>query len=101
MDKGLAIIMAGGAGERVQPLTRGRSKGAVPFGGKFRLIDFTLSNCVNLGLRRIFVLTQYLSESLKSPHPGGLGHLKRRVRRLYLLHAGSAEAWCGLVPRHG
>ncbi len=45
-------------------MTRARSKGAVPFGGKFRLIDFTLSNCVNSGLRRIYVLTQYLSESL-------------------------------------
>jgi glucose-1-phosphate adenylyltransferase len=64
MDKVLAIIMAGGAGERLQPLTRGRSKGAVPFGGKFRIIDFTLSNCVNSGLRQIYVLTQYLSESL-------------------------------------
>ena len=45
-------------------MTRRRSKGAVPFGGKFRLIDFTLSNCINSGLRKIFVLTQYLSESL-------------------------------------
>jgi glucose-1-phosphate adenylyltransferase len=63
-DGVLAIIMAGGAGERLQPLTKGRSKGAVPFGGKFRLIDLTLSNCVNSGLRRIYVLTQYLSESL-------------------------------------
>jgi glucose-1-phosphate adenylyltransferase len=64
MDKVLTIIMAGGAGERLQPLTRERAKAAVPFGGKFRLIDFTLSNCVNSGLRQIFVLTQYLSESL-------------------------------------
>jgi glucose-1-phosphate adenylyltransferase len=64
VERVLAIIMAGGAGERLQPLTRGRSKGAVPFGGKFRLIDFPLSNCVNSGLRRIYVLTQYLSESL-------------------------------------
>ena len=64
MDRVLTIIMAGGAGERLQPLTRRRSKGAVPFGGKFRLIDFPLSNCVNSGLRRIYVLTQYLSESL-------------------------------------
>jgi len=64
MDGILAIIMAGGAGERLQPLTKQRSKGAVPFGGKFRLIDLTLSNCINSGLRRIFVLTQYLSESL-------------------------------------
>jgi glucose-1-phosphate adenylyltransferase len=64
MDRVLAIIMAGGAGERLQPLTKGRSKGAVPFGGKFRLIDFPLSNCINSGLRQIYVLTQYLSESL-------------------------------------
>ncbi|MFC1909728.1 glucose-1-phosphate adenylyltransferase [Chloroflexota bacterium] len=64
MERVLAIIMAGGAGERLQPLTRGRSKGAVPFGGKFRLIDFPLSNCMHSGLRQIYVLTQYLSESL-------------------------------------
>ena len=64
MNRVLAIIMAGGVGERLQPLTRERSKAAVPFGGKFRLIDFTLSNCVNSGLRQIFVLTQYRSESL-------------------------------------
>ena len=56
--------MAGGAGERLQPLTRERSKVAVPFGGKFRIIDFALSNCVNSGLRQIHVLTQYRSESL-------------------------------------
>ncbi len=64
MEKVLAIIMAGGAGERLQPLTRERSKASVPFAGKYRLIDITLSNCVNSGIRRIFVLTQYLSESL-------------------------------------
>ena len=64
MDRVLAIIMAGGAGDRLQPLTRERAKAAVPFGGKFRLIDFTLSSCVNSGLRRIYILTQYRSESL-------------------------------------
>jgi glucose-1-phosphate adenylyltransferase len=64
MNGVLVIIMAGGSGERLQPLTKGRSKGSVPFGGKFRLIDFTLSNCVNSGLRRVFVLTQHLSGSL-------------------------------------
>jgi len=64
MDGLLAIVMAGGAGERLQPLTRERAKAAVPFGGKFRLIDFTLSNCVNSGLRQIYILTQYRSESL-------------------------------------
>lgn len=60
----LTLIMAGGAGDRLQPLTRDRAKPAVPFAGKFRIIDFTLSNCVNSGLRQIFVLTQYRSESL-------------------------------------
>jgi glucose-1-phosphate adenylyltransferase len=64
MEKVLAIIMAGGAGDRLQPLTLKRSKASVPFAGKYRLIDLTLSNCINSGLRRIFVLTQYLSESL-------------------------------------
>jgi glucose-1-phosphate adenylyltransferase len=64
MGRVLVIIMAGGAGDRLQPLTRERSKGAVPFGGKFRIIDFALSNCVNSGLRQVYVLTQYLSESL-------------------------------------
>ncbi len=64
MEKVLAIIMAGGAGERLQPLTRERSKASVPVAGEFRLVDLTLSNCVNSGVRRIYVLTQYLSESL-------------------------------------
>jgi len=60
----ITIIMAGGIGERLQPLTRERTKPAVPFGGKFRLIDFTLSNCINSDLRRVFILTQYKSASL-------------------------------------
>jgi glucose-1-phosphate adenylyltransferase len=64
MDGLVAIVMAGGAGERLQPLTRERAKAAVPFGGKFRLIDFTLSNCINSGVRQIYILTQYRSDSL-------------------------------------
>jgi glucose-1-phosphate adenylyltransferase len=64
MQKVIAFIMAGGMGERLQPLTRERSKASVPFAGKYRLIDITLSNCINSGIRQIFVLTQYLSESL-------------------------------------
>jgi len=64
VDKVLSIVMAGGAGERLQPLTKERSKAAVPFGGKFRLIDFTLSNCINSGVRQIFILTQYRLTSL-------------------------------------
>ncbi len=61
----LTFILAGGRGERLDPLTRDRAKPAVPFGGIYRIIDFTLSNCVNSGLRRIHVLTQYKSFSLQ------------------------------------
>ena len=57
--------MAGGKGERLYPLTRDRAKPAVPFGGIYRIIDFTLSNCINSGLRRIYLLTQYKSASLQ------------------------------------
>jgi glucose-1-phosphate adenylyltransferase len=60
----LAIVLAGGAGGRLQPLTRYRAKPSVPFGGKYRIIDFALSNCLHSGLRRILVLTQYKSHSL-------------------------------------
>jgi glucose-1-phosphate adenylyltransferase len=60
----LTVILAGGKGERLGPLTILRAKPAVPFGGIYRIIDMTLSNCVNSGLRRIFVLTQYMSRSL-------------------------------------
>ncbi len=60
----LAILLAGGAGERLYPLTRDNAKPAVPFGGAYRIIDFTLSNCINSDLRRIFILTQYKSLEL-------------------------------------
>jgi glucose-1-phosphate adenylyltransferase len=60
------FVMAGGRGERLYPLTRDRAKPAVPFGGVYRIIDFTLSNCINSGIRRIHVLTQYKSHSLSS-----------------------------------
>ena len=60
----LTIILAGGQGERLYPLTMDRAKPAVPFGGIYRIIDFTLSNCLNSGLRKIVVLTQYKSFSL-------------------------------------
>ena len=63
-DKILTIILAGGQGERLYPLTKDRAKPAVPFGGIYRIIDFTLSNCLNSGLRKIVVLTQYKSFSL-------------------------------------
>jgi glucose-1-phosphate adenylyltransferase len=60
----LAIVLAGGKGTRLEPLTRDRAKPAVPFGGVYRIIDFTLSNCINSGIRRILVLTQYKASSL-------------------------------------
>ena len=65
MREVLTFILAGGKGERLNPLTRDRAKPAVPFGGIYRIIDFTLSNCVNSGLRRIYVLIQYKSFSLQ------------------------------------
>ena len=61
----LTFIMAGGKGERLFPLTKDRTKPAVPFGGIYRIVDFTLSNCINSGLRRIYLLTQYKSASLQ------------------------------------
>jgi glucose-1-phosphate adenylyltransferase len=64
MKKVLAMILAGGKGERLYPLTKDRTKPAVPFGGIYRIIDFTLSNCVNSNIRKIYVLTQYKSISL-------------------------------------
>jgi glucose-1-phosphate adenylyltransferase len=64
MDDVLAIILGGGRGTRLFPLTLKRSKPAVPIGGKYRLIDIPISNCLNAGLRQIFVLTQFNSESL-------------------------------------
>lgn len=60
----LAIVLAGGEGKRLMPLTADRAKPAVPFGGHFRLIDFALSNIVNSGYLKIVVLTQYKSHSL-------------------------------------
>ena len=65
MKKVLAMILAGGRGERLYPLTRDRAKPAVPFGAIYRIIDFTLSNCLNSGIRRIYALTQYKSTSLQ------------------------------------
>ncbi|MCA0937624.1 glucose-1-phosphate adenylyltransferase [Vibrio alginolyticus] len=65
MQDALAVILAGGVGSRLSPLTDHRAKPAVPFGGKYRIIDFTLTNCLNSGLRKILVLTQYKSHSLQ------------------------------------
>jgi glucose-1-phosphate adenylyltransferase len=64
LDDTLVIVLAGGAGERLFPLTRDRAKPAVYFGGPYRIIDFALSNCINSGLRRVFIASQYKSLSL-------------------------------------
>jgi len=86
MNDVLAIIMAGGKGERLFPLTRDRSKPAVPFGGTYRLIDITLSNCINSGIYKIMVLPQYKSQSMVDHLEAGwnlfsfdLGHYLRIV----------------------
>jgi len=64
MKETLAVVLAGGKGSRLEPLTRDRAKPAVPFGGGYRIIDFSLSNCLNSGIKRILVLTQYKAMSL-------------------------------------
>ncbi len=87
-DDALALILAGGQGERLKPLTRDRSKPAVPFGGIYRIIDFTLSNCLNSGMRRIYVLTQYKSASLER-------HIKRGWDPIFSPELGE---WVYTVP---
>ncbi len=72
----LAVIMAGGRGERLRQLTEDRCKPAAPFGGKFRIIDFVLSNCLNSGIRQISVLTQYKAHSLIQHIGKGWGFLR-------------------------
>jgi glucose-1-phosphate adenylyltransferase len=73
MERLLTIVLAGGQGQRLHPLTQERSKPAVTFGGKYRIIDFTLSNCINSGMRKILVLTQYRSDSLNQHVQDGWG----------------------------
>ena len=72
----IALVLAGGRGSRLENMTDWRAKPAVPFGGKFRIIDFTLSNCVNSGLRKIGVLTQYKADSLIRHIQQGWGFLR-------------------------
>ena len=74
----LGVLLAGGAGERLFPLTRDRAKPAVPFGGHYRIIDITLSNCITSGLRKVYILTQYKALSLN-----------RHIR----------EGWTGIVAQ--
>ncbi len=72
----IAVVMAGGRGERLKALTEHRCKPATPFGGKFRIIDFVLSNCVNSGIRQVAVLTQYKSQSLIQHIQRGWSYLR-------------------------
>ncbi len=86
MNKSLAMILAGGAGTRLEPLTRDRAKPAVPFGGRYRIIDFCLSNFVNSDVFKLKVLTQYKSDSLNK-------HLSRAWRLTAFL-----GQFCDTVP---
>jgi len=86
MKDSLAFVMAGGRGERLMPLTEDRTKPAVPFGGIYRLVDFTLSNCVNSGIYKIIVLPQYKSQSLAD-------HLEEAAPSPPSHSAGSTASW--------
>ena len=72
----VALVLAGGRGERLHPLTAERTKPAVPFGGKYRIVDFVLSNLINSNIRAIFVLTQYKAQSLIQHIHRGWGYLR-------------------------
>ncbi|MFM1874165.1 MAG: glucose-phosphate adenylyltransferase [Planctomycetota bacterium] len=85
----LTFILAGGEGNRLKPLTAVRAKPAVPFGGCYRIIDFTLSNCIHSGLRRIHLLTQYQARSLEEHIRFGWNFLPRRL-----------EQWITCRPPH-
>jgi glucose-1-phosphate adenylyltransferase len=92
----LTLILAGGQGERLKPLTIGRAKPAVPFGGAYRIIDFTLSSCIHSGLRRIFVLTQYQARSLEEHIRFGWNFLPLRLQQFISVrppHHGGTEKW--------
>ncbi len=92
----LTLILAGGQGERLNPLTSMRAKPAVPFGGAYRIIDFTLSNCIHSGLRRIYVLTQYRARSLEEHIRFGWNFLPRRLEQFISVrppHHESTDKW--------
>jgi glucose-1-phosphate adenylyltransferase len=95
----LTLILAGGQGERLKPLTIQRAKPAVPFGGSYRIIDFTLSNCIHSGLRRIFLLTQYQARSLEEHIRFGWNFLPRRLEQFISVrpphHQGTGSWYTG------
>ncbi len=98
----IAMILAGGEGTRLTVLSEERAKPAVPFAGKFRIIDFTLSNCVNSGIYTVGVLTQYRPHSLNDHigigKPWDLDRSRGGVR---LLQPYQARRWPDVVCRHG
>ncbi len=87
MQQTLAILLAGGAGERLHPLTQHTAKPAVPFGGAYRIIDFTLSNCINSDLRRVFILTQYKALELT-----------RHIREGWNIFSGELAEFIEVIP---
>jgi glucose-1-phosphate adenylyltransferase len=96
----LTLILAGGQGERLYPLTRDRAKPAVPFAGHYRIIDFTLSNCINSGLKRIYVLTQYKSQSLDNHLRLGWNIFANAFDEYFVLSRSKQPANdCGVVIR--
>src|ERR1700686_5830319 len=87
MENVLTILLAGGAGERLYPLTRDTAKPGVPFGGTYRIIDFTLSNCINSDLRRVFILTQYKALELT-----------RHIREGWSIFSGELDEFIEVIP---
>ena len=97
----LGVLLAGGAGERLFPLTRDRAKPAVPFGGIYRIIDITLSNCINSDLRRVYILTQYKALSLNRHIREGWGSIvAQRTGRVHRDPAADAARERELVHGH-
>ena len=100
--RAVALVLAGGRGSRLHHLTDRRAKPAVYFGGKFRIVDFALSNCLNSGIRRIGVITQYKSHSLLRHLQRGWAFLKNEMNEFVdLLPAQQRMDEETLVPRHG
>jgi len=96
LKNSLTFILAGGEGSRLKPLTAYRAKPAVPFGGSYRIIDFTLSNCIHSGLRRIHLLTQYQARSLEEHIRFGWNFLPRRLEQWITCrapHHGTVGKW--------
>ena len=79
VNQTMALVLAGGRGSRLKQLTDNRAKPAVHFGGKFRIIDFALSNCINSGVRRVGVVTQYKSHSLLRHLQAGWSFLRYQM----------------------